>query len=304
MCLIPFDKLICWLKVNEGNICKNPQMTKKYRELIKKIENCRKEAFELGTKRCYLEQVMLCISKLNVKPDQYLDIIKECISDQLGDIKRRIDNVFKTGFFTQGIVTRWFYESEYQIIDIEKGKKKEYDFDIEIEDKNGNRYDIEVWERGGIIEHKIKDSMFRIAQDENGNIISKYKGVNKDTKYVSELGGVSDGPVLDDLCKLLKKIKQLRKGHTGFLIACGIGKEISAKLPLHHPGIPSEWGLRLPEKKCVIVLRFDDLLSETRGIGYIVHPPRFDNIETAKNIIQSLKFEYVKDSDVIKRLKE
>ncbi len=297
----PLDDLVRWWNANRGNICKNPHMSKEYCNLTRQIQDYRRKSCSLMTAERHLEQVLLNIDdldRLNYGGKRNLAVAQDCFCKQWGDVERGLDRLEAgAGFATQALVTRWLYEAGFRIVDIEVEHKDDkgclHSFDIEIEDANGDRYDVEVWYGMGPLANEIQRSKSRYLLGRNGNLLCEDEGAwDEHMKYVSEyhcIGSDTDA----NFRNLMGKIGQLRKDRIGFVIAC-MQREQSLTPTL----IPAKWGPSLPAKKCAIVLRLGSgevQATENRGTGYIVHSPGFGPVQAAKNIIRSLKFEDAND---------
>ena len=214
-----------------------------------------------------------------------------------GDVVRELDRLWagggRGGFLAQVHITRWFYEAGFKIMDIdvehEDVNGNRHTFDICVEDVNGNGYDVEVWQGTGPLMHEMQCITARSLV--SGDIAlyrdpGKWDGV----KYIAKPGWVGNDAD-KNFDTLRKKMGQMREDRTGAVVAC------TQHDPRHLlPLIPQDWGPRLPENRCVIVLRIGDggFTEERRGTGYLVCPPKFGHAEAAKSMIKSLKFEYVK----------
>ena len=188
----------------------------------------------------------------------------------------------------QALVTKWFHDdNSFTITSIEL-QGPGYDFDIEIADDHGNKYDVEVWYGKSRVAHAMVDSATQFVIGAGGVIVHEDDGIVPEDKkdIMTDLGGTDIDP-MHDFPKVMKKIEQLRDDHVGFLIACRQNYP-----PRLFQDIPQEWGCRLPKNKCVIVLYLNNIEFEIHGAGYVVHHPEFAYHETAKRIIQSLGFEY------------
>ena len=299
----PLDDLIDWWKTNQSNICRNPHMTKKYCDLTRQIEDYRRKACDVMTIKHHLEIIILHIDdlrQLNNELQRGLEPVIYCFCKKWSDIMRKWDSLAAgAGFATQALITRWLYEARFQIADIEVTHKddtgRQHSFDVEIEDVNGNRYDVEVWHGMGIQAHESQRSMFRVLFGRKGARLCIDDGAWDATmQYVSKYGGIGNDTEAN-FRNMMKKVGQLRKDRIGFVIVC-----IQPEPPTAPTLIPKTWGPELPEKKCIIVLRLGDGEAQTedrRGTGYLVHSPEFESVEAAKGVIQSLKFEYDPDAD-------
>lgn len=300
----PLDGLVCWWKHEQGKICKTQHMIKEYNALTGNIEDYRRKTHDVLTEEYHLKYAIFHICSVRLlksKPDQDLETAKDCFCRRWGDAKRRLGHI-NAGFAIQVLVTRWIYEAGFPIADIEvkhrDSKGCEHSFDVEMEDKNGDKYDVEIWHGRGVMAHERDSSADSYLTDLKGRPLCREKGVWKESmKYVSEHGGIGDDSDAN-WRNLMKKIRQLRKDHDGFVIAC-MGRE----LPPTPQFIPMSWGPKLPPKKCIIVLQLDGgdaQTAERRGIGYVVPSPGFDST-AAESIIRSMKFKCVDgDSDEAK----
>lgn len=302
----PLDDLILWWGYAQDEICKNERMSKEYDDLTKKVKDYRRKTYDALTEDYHLKYAIFHICSLrllNGSLEQSLGTIKDCFCGRWGDTQRRLGRV-NAGFAVQALVTKWFHEVGFQIADIEVKHKdsedREHNFDAEIEDKSGSKYDIEVWHGRGVMPHERDSSADNYLLDKGGTILCEVKGVwNESMKYVSEHGGIGDDADANRL-NLGKKIKQLRRDRVGFVIAC-----TRREMPFESLLVPPSWGSNLPDKKCVIVLLLGDGDTQTvekRGIGYVVHSRGFEAVEAAKNIIRSLKFECIDGNSLTVRM--
>ena len=299
----PLDDLIDWWKTNQSSICKNPHMAKKYCDLTRQIEDYRRKSCDVMTIRHHLEIIILHIGDLRLLNNELqrgLESANDCFCRRWSGTMRKLDRLAAGGgFATQALVTRWLYEAGFQIADIEVTHKddagRQHSFDVEIEDVNGNRYDVEVWHGMGVQAHESQRSMFRVLSDRKGAPLCIDDGAWDATmQYVSKYGGIGNDTEAN-FRSMMKKVGQLRKDRIGFVIAC-----IQPEPPATPPLIPKKWGRELPEKKCIIVLRLgggEVQTADSRGTGYLVHSPEFESVEAAKGVIQSLKFECDPDGD-------
>lgn len=290
------DELLEWWAANETSICWKPDMVEKYLNLAKKIEDYRRKACDLMTARRHIAQIIDSIDELrqmNYKLMQDLGPVQDDFCKRWADNIRALDRLANgAGFTTQALVTRWFHEAGFRITDIEvehENAEGAHSFDIEIEDKDGNTYDIEVWQGTGSLAYEVQLTKMR-ALNKNGRILCDDRGAwDERMEYVSKYGGIGDDA--DANFRILtRKMGQMREGHTGLVVAC-IRRELRPDLTL----IPKEWGPHLPENRCIIALRIGDgeCTEEQRGTGYLVCSPKFDHVEETKAMIASLKFEYV-----------
>ena len=224
-----------------------------------------------------------------------------CESNEFRDAERQVNEMQKDlertldsyGHGVQALITQWFHEDEYFTITDVEVKGPGYDFDVEIADKHGNKFDVEVWSGQSKIHHATRESA--TIAGVYGGIVHSQRGAVPDrlSDVASNLGGVS----LDskhDLPKVWEKLTQLRDDHVGFLIACRRGSDFPTMLwESDFPIVPQEL---IPPNKCIIVLDFDgDPVFGERETGYVVHHPDFGQPEVARKIIQSLGFKYDQD---------
>ena len=295
--LKPTDELLKWWKKMEPDICCKADMTKKYRNIAKRIEDFRSKMCNLMTVRRYLEQIINSIDELNQMNHSLVQDLGSTYDDfckRWADNSRKMDRLTSgAGFAIQALVTKWFYEAGFQIADIEvehEDNDGKHSFDIEIKDESGTTYDVEVWQGTGPLAYEEQRAETRALHKGNRMLCKDDGEWDERMKYVSEYGGIGDDADAN-FRTLIKKMDQMRKNHTGIVVAC-IRRELKPDLTL----IPKEWGPRLPENRCVIALRIGDggYTEERRGTGYLVCSPKFAHTEAVKAMIESLKFEYVK----------
>lgn len=280
------DELLEWWTKNETNICQKPDMTKKYRALTLLIKDYRRRACDLMTIRHNIDHIIERIDKLlqiNHKLTDDLGSTREAFSKRLDRCDRDLNSIAcRAGFPTQVLITRWLHEAEFRITDIEVEHEDDvgkHSFDIEIEARDGCTWDIEVWQGTAHLIHKIQRAKSRFLGG----------GMRHTVERRLDMDGII-GDDDADFRTLTKKMGQMRKCHTGLVVAC-IRREQRPDLTL----IPKEWGPDLPENRCVIALRIGDgeWSDERRGTAYLVCSPKFKHTEAVKTMIESLKFEYV-----------
>lgn len=293
------DKLLGWWGESEADICQTLGMVKKYRDLGRQIKDYRRRACNLKTVMRHTAQIINSIDELRRighKMTHGLEPTQDDFCRRWADAERELDLLAtRAGFVTQARITRWLHEGGFKITDIEvEHDGGKHSFDIEIEDGAGCVYDIEVWQDTGLLAHREQRNRMRILAKGNRILCEDQGAWDKGAEHVSKHGGI-DNDAEANLATLLEKVEQLREDSVGVVMAC-----IRPELPIHPTLIPQAWGRRLPEDKCVIVLRFGDggRTKERRGVGYLVCSPGFGHVEAARKIIESLRFEYVEDDAV------
>ena len=298
--LEPIDELLEWWAANQHDICRGSQsMAKKYDELAEQVTDYRRNRCRLLTVQHILKQ--RGIPDIDGLRRLYPDLTRglEAAHDNVelrGDVDRELDRLSAGGggggFLAQVRVTRWFYEAGFKIVDIEvkheDGDGNSHTFDIYVEDVNGHGYDVEVWLPTGPRAHEERRVVPRLFLVGGVPCVDPGKWDPR-MKYIAKLGGRGDDADAN-FRTLTRKTRQMREDRAGVVIAC-IERDLRPDVTL----IPKEWGPRLPENRCVIALRIGDggFTGERRGTGYLVCPPKFGHAETAKSMIESLKFEYV-----------
>lgn len=272
--------MISWCTINQGCIHKDPNVTTKYGRIIQQLENYRN-----GLYSKYLEYKQRAVRV--IESDKYGSESREFKSaeKQINNLCREIERMFDdAGHFFQALITKRFRKDEHFVITDVEVSGDDYDFDIEIADKRGSRYCIEVWQ-GKNKRHHARREHTTIMGDYNGKIHADRGSVPARLANVrSGRGGVSVRSK-HDLPKIWKKLDQLPDNRTGFLIACRYGDIYPPNLGrTDFPIVPSD---HIPPNKCIIVLNF--VAGETSGTAFLIHHPGFKP-EVAKKIIRSLKF--------------
>ena len=194
------------------------------------------------------------------------------------------------GLVVQALVTKWLYEAGFRIVDIEvEWGDGKHTLDIDIEDANGNRWDVEVCHLTGQLAYEEMCTMMMGMYVRNEFYIDHGKwhpGITYITKHRCK------GDDSDDIFHTLKdkKMEQMRSDRMGVVVAYMEHMRQPWRIL-----IPQKWGPRLPENRCVIALRGGQggFTEERRGTGYLVCSPNFDRVVEAKTMIGSMKFEYV-----------
>ena len=291
----------------------------KYRVIAKEIKVYQRKAHDMDTLVNALKDIVTIIHKLRQidhRLTQELESVQKDFCKHWADSVRDRDIMeVRAGIPTQALVTMWFYQAGFQITDIEIKYKDnnddEHSFDIEVEDQEGNTYDIDVWQAtGSLVNLKYyKKQIFLLGKD-----VCDEKGVNNEA--TTTLGNAHPfGPPLCDekgvnneataallkkcelgddskanFCALMNKMRGLREDRTGIIVAL-----IPDKVLSFFPLIREEWGECLHENKCVIVLRLGNggWSEERYGTGYLVCSPKFAHVKKVKDMIGALKFECV-----------
>lgn len=286
--LKPIDELIDWWKANADKISADPNVTKKCKEMIPKLENYRSEAYNRLTELVQIRRRIAELDKLN-KSDPALN---KRHADALRELNHFEDN---SGHVMQAYAIKWFHEDtisftvkDVEVRDPNPDPKPEYDFDIEIADSDGDSYDAEVWLGKSRVAHGMVDTSTQYLVGSDGKPLHIDEGKVPEDKedIMSDLGGADTDPERD-WPKAKKKLDQLRDNHVGFLLAFR-----SQYPPRIFQNIPLSWGSRLQKNKCIIALYMRSMEFGKRGFGYIVPHPQFKHAEIAKRIITSLGFEY------------
>ena len=273
--------MIRWWARNQNKIHTDPIINKKCNRMLLQLTNYRED---VNSKTKHLKQ---CINfgiqaykEHGPESNKFKEIEKSC-----GDAQRAlIEAETCSGHYIQALITKWFYESNcFTITDIEV-KDDNYDFDLEIADELGNKYDAEIWrstskynhalqmtaEITGIYQGKVH-SCSGIIPPRFSDVASTRNDIREDFNF--------------DLPKINKKMKQMRDDHVGFLIVSRDGFNL----------LPVDSG-NIPRNKCMIVLcHISDWSFGKRGFGYTVHRPNFEHVDVAIKIIRSLKFTYEQD---------
>ncbi len=291
------DELLEWWKTNQSNICREGQ-AKKYDSITKQITDYRGQLCRTRTLRHILErQDAPDIDELRRLHPNLMRKFETAqnIYELRGDVDRELDRL-QTGSDGGGIavqarVTKWFYEAGFRIVDIEVEHMdcdNKHTFDIDIEDMNNNRWDVEVWYGTGPLAYEEACTMKRGVYVGGEFCIDPGKYRPK-MKYVTKYGGRGDDADAN-FHTLTRKMGQMRRYRPGVVVAYMEHWQQPWSI-----FIPKEWGLHLPENRCVIALRVGQggFTEERRGIGYLVCSPKFECVEEAKAMIESLKFEYV-----------
>lgn len=288
------DELLEWWMANKAGICRSPDAVKKHRDLARQIEDSRRKECNLRTVRYHLAQIIYSIDELrqiNHDLTAKLKPLKDDFCKRWADTERELNRfVSAAGFATQALVTKWFQEAGFRIADIEvayEDGRGKHSFDIEIEHENGT-YDVEVWQCTGPLVHKEQLDRMRFA-GYGGRILCEDMGaLDEGERYMSNHGGVGNDA---NLATLMKKVGQLREDRAGVVVAL-----IPYGVQLHPLLVPPEWGAHLPKDKYVIVLQFGDggWTEERRGTGYLVRPPESNRVEVVRDMIRSLRFEYIR----------
>ncbi len=295
-CLKTLDELLEWWKTIWPNISRGNQ-TKKCGAVAKHIANYREQLCRILTLRYILErQDAPDIDELRrLHPDLTRKFRKaRDIYELRGDVDRELDCLKMGsgggGFAVQVLVTKWFYEAGFRIVGVEVEHKDggEHTFDIDIEDMNNNKWDVEVWHGTGPLAYEEMRTMTRGMYVRGEFCIDPGKH-NPNMKYVTKYGGRGDDADAN-FQTLTSKMGQIRRDHTGVVVAY-----MQHGQRPWHTFIPKEWGPHLPENCCVVALQVGQggFTEERRGIGYLVCSPKFGRVEEAKAMIKSLKFEYV-----------
>ena len=283
------DDMICWWKTHKPTIHMNPDVVAKYDRIILQLKNYREDVSDkINTSKCYARLARDLHESHICKNSKFMAAEKQA-NDAQRELCQTLDD---SGHYIQALITKWFLEGDYFKIEDLEVKGVGYDFDIEVTDKHGNKYNIEVWYGQSKLNHAIRESttIIRGCQEtihsDPGSVPDRFNGV------VSDHGSVS----LDsnhDLPKVWKKLDQLRNDHVGFLIACRPRNSSLMGFKSDFPIVPQKC---IPPNKCIVVLDFDggSAFGE-RGAGYVVHHPNFAHIEVAKKIIQILGFRYDPD---------
>ncbi|MCY4490370.1 MAG: hypothetical protein OXC46_02780 [Thaumarchaeota archaeon] len=259
--------------------------------MIRQLENYRNGACDKFTE---LKQSLSHAKNARInglKSDELVAI------NQTIKLSNELEQMFESaGHYYQALVTMWIHENRnYTIMGVEVNDGK-CDFDIEIADKHDERYCVEVWQGHSIHNYASQEMACNVMfhngihnypgsrSDGFSNIITKRGSANMDSKY--------------DLPKVQKKLSQLPGDRVGFLIACRDNRNFTAMMcGTDFPTVSPE---SMPCNKCIIVLIFSGSMDfGKRGTAFIIHHPNFEHTKTARNIIQSLGFEY--DQDVYTR---
>ena len=285
------DDMICWWKENSKHIHTDPAIVAKCNSrILSQLENYRGVFYN---KVRTFKQCLVLADKLyrshGYESSELRNAVRQANTMQRG-LERTLDSY---GHIVQALITQWFHEDEYFTITDVEVKGAGYDFDVEVADKHGNKFDVEVWSGQSKIHHATRESAQIVGV--YGGIVRSQPGAVPDrlSDVLSELGGAS----LDskhDLPKVLEKLAQLRDDRVGFLIACRRGNDLPTMFcGSNFPIVPQEL---IPPNKCIIVLDCDgSLVFGERGAGYVVHHPDFGQPEVARKIIQSLGFRYDQD---------
>lgn len=276
---------IRWGTINQKYIHKDPGVTTKYGRIIRQLENYRNDLHSNYTE--YKQRVIRAREayKCGSESREFKKAEKQR-NELLRELLRIWDNA---GHLYQALITKQFHEDEHFTITDVEVRGDNYDFDIEIADKCGNRYCIEVWQGYNKLHYAMNDSTVLIGVY-NGKIHADAGSVPARLADVrSNLGGVSMRPK-HDLPKVWKKLEQLPDDRTGFLIACRRSSNHWIDIwGTNFPEVPPE---SIPPNKCIIVLNIDaGATSEKPGTAFLVHHPDFKP-EVAKKIIRSLKFKF------------
>lgn len=291
--LKPLDELLEWWKANRSNICRgNQRMAKKYDAIAEQIADHRGQLCRILTLRHTLERRDAPdIDELRrLRPDLTRKFGEaRNVYELRGDVDREWNRLRMGGggggFVVQARVTKWFYEAGFRIADIEveHGDGK-HTFDIDIEDANGNGWDVEVWHGTGQRAYEEMCVMMRGVYV-RGEFHIDYGKRHPGMKHWGK-GDDADA----NFSILTGKMGQMRRDRTGVVVAY-----LEHWMQPWSIFIQKEWGKRLPENRCVIALRAGQggYTEERRGTGYLVCSPKFGRVGEAKAMIESLKFEYV-----------
>lgn len=297
--LEPTDKLLEWWKANRSNICRgNQRMAKKYDDLAEQIVDYRGQLCRILTLRHILRRHDAPdIDELRrLHPDLMRQFEKALDLYELrGDAERELQRLLMGGggggLAVQALVTKWLYEAGFRIADIEVEHEDggdKHTFDIDIEDPNGNRWDVEVWHGTGQLAYEEMCTMTR-GMYVQGEFYIDHGKRHPGMTYITEHGGKGDDA--DNNFRILTgKMGQMRRDRTGVVIAYTEHMQQPWRIL-----ILEEWGERLPENRCVIALRGGQggFTKERRGTGYLVRSDKFGRVGEAKAMIESMKFEYV-----------
>ena len=285
------DSMIHWWKENIKYIHMDPAVVAKCdSRIFSQLENYRAVFYnKVRTfKQCLVRAEELHRSH-GYKSNELRNAIEQADKMQR-ELERTLDSC---GHVVQALITKWFHEDEYFMITDVEVKGAGYDFDIEVADRYGNRFDVEVWSGQSKIHHATRESASIVGVYDG--IIHSHPGTvpNRLSDVASNHGGIS----LDskhDLPKIEEKLTQMRDDHVGFLVACRLGGDHPTMLwGSNFPIVPLEL---IPPNKCIIVLDFDSGSAfGKRGTGYVLHHPDFGQPEVARNIIRSLGFKYDQD---------
>ena len=285
------ESMICWWKENSKYIHTDPAVVAKCNNrILSQLEIYRGVLYDKFRtfKQCLALAVELQGSH-GGESNEFRNSERQ-VNKMQRDLERTLDSC---GHVVQALITKWFHEDEYFMITDVEVKGAGYDFDIEVADRCGNRFDVEVWSGQSKIHHATRESASIVGVYDG--IIHSHPGTvpNRLNDVASNHGGVS----LDskhDLPKIWAKLAQLRNDHIGFLIACRPGNDLPTMLwGSNFPIVPLDL---MPPNKCIIVLDFDGGPAfRKRGTGYALHHPDFGQQEVARNIIRSLGFKYDQD---------
>ena len=285
------ESMICWWKENSKYIHTDRAIvTKCNNRILSQLENYyRTYDNELRMLKQYSALAAEAQEFHGWESNEFKNAVRRTNMIQR-DLERMLDHC---GHVVQALITQWFHEDKYfTIMDVEVNGAG-YDIDIEIADKYGNRFDVEVWSGQSKIHHATRESALIVGVYDG--IVHSHPGVipNNLSGVASKHGGVRLDSKLD-LPKVREKLAQLRDEHVGFLIACRHGDDLPTILwGTDFPIVPLD---TIPSNKCIIVLDFDGVLAfGKRGTGYMLHHPDFSQPEVAIKIIQSLGFKYDQD---------
>ena len=285
-----FDDMIRWWKINQNHIHADPNVVKKCDRIVAQLENYREEFY---TKFKKIKELLTTAGEQygshGPESNEFKDVEK-----QVNGMQRELERTLaSSGHYVQALVTRWFHEDAYFTISDVEVRGADYDFDIEIADKSGDRYDVEIWSGQSKLHHATRE-LTDIMGAYQGNVHSDPGAVpDRLSDVASKYGGVSMASK-HDLQKTYEKLEQLRDDQDGFLIACRQGNDLHTMLcGTDFPIVPPE---SIPDNKCIIVLIVGgDATSGGHGTAFVVHNPNFKPVEVAKKIIRSLGFKYDQD---------
>ena len=284
------DDVICWWKTHKTTVHMDLDVVTKYDGIISQLKHYRKDiSNKIDTSKRSASLARTLHESHGCKSSKTIDAEKQAIDAQR-ELCQTLDG---SGHYIQALITKWFLEGDYFKIEDLEVRSVDYDFDIEVADKHGDKYDIEVWYGQSQLNHAIRESMTIIRGCREA--IHSYPGSvpTRFNNVVSNHGSVSMDPS-HDLPKVWKKLDQLRNDHVGFLIACRPRNDFPIMwFKSDFPIVSQE---RIPPNKCIVVLDFDGGSAfGKRGAGYMVHHPHFAHLEVAKKIIQVLGFRYDPD---------
>ena len=285
--------LISWWRINCKNIHPNLDVVNRCDRMIQQLENHRNGACdkftELKQSLIHAENAQMC----GVKSNELVAIT------QVFKLKRELEQMFvSAGHYYQALVTMWIHENHnYTIMGVEV-KYGKCDFDIEIADKYG-KYCVEVWQ-GHSKHHHASQKMACDVISYNGTLYYDPGSLpDRFSDTATKLGSVNMDSKLD-LPKVQNKLRQLPDNRVGFLVACRDNDNFTSLMcGTDFSTVSPE---SMPHNKCIIVLIFNGNMDfGKRGTAFIIHHPNFEHTATARNIIQSLGFEYDQDVYTKKR---